>query len=175
MCHVIGQARVRSESNCDLEREDPSSDGSVKGKSSGLSSRRRKGPPSPLSYGDFSLGITVQKIVLLEKVLVEAPTVAEMAEQRHACFLKGHEDPVPKSPTGTSSSQESFTSRFSQVTKSRYVVKPLSTMLISLLTLFRWQSIRRSISRSSSRASRIFSPSRSASRQSRRHSIITPL
>ncbi|KAK6363759.1 hypothetical protein TWF730_001175 [Orbilia blumenaviensis] len=157
LCHVIGQARVRSESTCDLEREDHSSDESVKGKSSGLSSRRRKGPPSPLSHGDFSLGITVQKIVLLEKVLVEAPTVAEMAEQRHVCFLKGHEEPVPKSPTGTSSSQDSFTSRFSQATKSR------------------WQSIRRSISRSSSRASRIFSPSRSASRQSRRHSIITPL
>ncbi|EPS43988.1 hypothetical protein H072_2011 [Dactylellina haptotyla CBS 200.50] len=120
MCHVIGQARVKSESNQDFERDGKDEEGSLKGKSSGLSSRRRKGPPSPLSHGDFSLGITVQKIVLLEKVLVEAPTVREMEEQKHTCFLKGHEEPAPKSPTGTSSSQDSFVSRFSHATKSRY-------------------------------------------------------
>ncbi|KAF3932340.1 hypothetical protein ABW19_dt0210583 [Dactylella cylindrospora] len=119
MCHVIGQARVRTESNYEVEKEDSSGDESLKGKSSGLSARRRKRPPSRLADGDFSLGITVQKIVLLEKVLVEAPTVAEMEEQRHVCFLRGHEEPVPKSPTGTTSSQESFASRFSQATKSR--------------------------------------------------------
>ncbi|KAF3930456.1 hypothetical protein ABW20_dc0107329 [Dactylellina cionopaga] len=119
MCHVIGQARVKSESNLDLEKEEGSGGESVKGKSSGLSSRRRKGPPSPLAHGDFSLGITVQKIVLIEKAMVEAPTVAEMEQQRHVCFLRGHDGPPPKSPTGTSSSQESFASRFSQATKSR--------------------------------------------------------
>ncbi|KAK6539719.1 hypothetical protein TWF694_009920 [Orbilia ellipsospora] len=157
MCHVIGQARVKSESNHDFQAEQENIDGFVKGKSSGLSTRRRKGPPSPLSNGDFSLGITVQKIVLLEKVIVEAPTIADMEQQRRVCFLKGHDDPVPRSPTGTGSSQESFASRFSHSTKSR------------------WHSIRRSISRSSSRASRIFTQNRSDSSQSRRHTIIAPL
>ncbi|KAJ6259004.1 hypothetical protein Dda_5900 [Drechslerella dactyloides] len=82
LCHVIGQARVRTESSCDLEREENSGPEPPERKNSVLSSKRRKAPPSPLSHGDFSLGITVQKIVLLEKVNVEAPTVAEMEEQR---------------------------------------------------------------------------------------------
>lgn len=120
MCHVIGQARVRCESNFDFTGEETGGQESVPaGSSPSLSGRRKKEPPSRLAYGDFSLGITVQKIVLLEKVLVEAPTFAEMETQRNVCFLRGHEEPTPKSPTGTSSSQESFASRFSQATKSR--------------------------------------------------------
>ncbi|KAF3918493.1 hypothetical protein ABW21_db0205242 [Orbilia brochopaga] len=119
LCHVIGQARVRTESDCDLERGGSNCVESL-GKQSGvLSSKRRKTPPRPLSHADFSLGITVQKIVLLEKVTVEAPTVAEMEEQRRVCFLKGHEDPMPKSPTETKGSRESMASKFSRATKSR--------------------------------------------------------
>ncbi|KAK6335472.1 hypothetical protein TWF696_002246 [Orbilia brochopaga] len=157
LCHVIGQARVRTESSCDLERDDNNGLEPLKEKGSVLSARRRKVSPKPLSHGDFSLGITVQKIVLLEKVTVEAPTVAEMEEQRRACFLKGHEDPVPRSPTETEASRESMASRFSRTTKKR------------------WHSIRRCVSRSSSRASRLVSQARSVSRRSRRHSIIAPL
>ncbi len=127
MCHVIGQARVKCESNRDFEREDQphsSSSGDEDYKGKGIAERRGKRPPSRLCDGDFSLGITVHKIVLLEKVLVEVPTITEMEEQRHVCFLRGHEEPVPKSPTGThatNSSEESFASRFSQATKSRSV------------------------------------------------------
>ncbi|EWC48469.1 hypothetical protein DRE_02238 [Drechslerella stenobrocha 248] len=118
LCHVIVQARVRAESDCDFEQEYGSGEESLKGKS-GMPPKHRSSPIDPLSHGDFSLGITVQKIVLLEKLDVEAPTVAEMEEQRYACFLRGHEDPIPKSPSETDQSQDSFGSKFSQATKSR--------------------------------------------------------
>ena len=42
--------------------------------------------------GDFSVGMTVNKIILIERVEdIESPTLAEFSDQEHACFVMGHE------------------------------------------------------------------------------------
>ena len=89
--HVIGNARVKTEGNKRLVDGDYDDYDAI---TASLSEKHSKA--HDIGDGDFSIGMTVQKIVLIERVDVETPTLQEFAEQKRACFVRGHENEYDK-------------------------------------------------------------------------------
>jgi len=82
--HIIGQARVQTESKIRLvaatkttNEQDDNDD-----------FRRSR---AQLNHTDFSLNLIIYKVILINRIEIDSPSQSEFVEQLDVCFVKGHD------------------------------------------------------------------------------------